>query len=136
MLGTTNEDLARCFEVSRSTIDHWVDTILEFADAIQEGRDLADAAVIQKLYARAMGFTTEIKKHVLHRGELREIPTTLYYPSRHAGLGDATPYLDSAASCGRSLRFDDTRHTMFARSSAISSPPDRSTANPTGRPRA
>ena len=80
MLGATNEDLARCFEVSRSTIDHWIDTIPEFADSIQEGRDLADAAVIQKLYSRAMGFTTEIKKHVIYRGELREIPMTLYYP--------------------------------------------------------
>jgi hypothetical protein len=27
-----------------------------------------------------MGFTTEIKKHVIYRGELREIPMTLYYP--------------------------------------------------------
>ena len=80
MLGATNEDLARCFEVSRSTIDHWIDTIPEFADGIQEGRDLADAAVIQKLYSRAMGFTKEIKKHVLYRGELREIPMSLYYP--------------------------------------------------------
>jgi hypothetical protein len=32
--------------------------------------------------------------------------------------------------------FDDTRHTMFARSSAINSPPERSTAKPTGLPRA
>jgi hypothetical protein len=27
-----------------------------------------------------MGFTKEIKKHVIYRGELREIPMTLYYP--------------------------------------------------------
>jgi hypothetical protein len=64
MLGATNEDLAICFEVSRSTIDHWIDTIPEFADSIRQGRDLADAAVIQKLYSRAMGFTTEIKKRI------------------------------------------------------------------------
>jgi hypothetical protein len=32
--------------------------------------------------------------------------------------------------------FDDTRHTVSPRSSAISSPPDRSTAKPTGLPRA
>jgi hypothetical protein len=80
MLGATNEDLAKCFEVSRSTIDHWIDTISEFAEAIRLGRDLADADVIQTLYSRAMGFTKEIKKHVLYRGELREIPLTLYYP--------------------------------------------------------
>jgi hypothetical protein len=32
--------------------------------------------------------------------------------------------------------FDDTRHTVSPRSSAINSPPDRSTAKPTGLPRA
>jgi hypothetical protein len=32
--------------------------------------------------------------------------------------------------------FDDSRHTVFDRSSAINSPPDRSTAKPTGLPRA
>src|SRR5882757_4459811 len=48
----------------------------------------------------------------------------------------ATPYLDSAESCSGSLAFDDTRHTMFARSSAIKSAPERSTASPTGLPRA
>jgi hypothetical protein len=45
VLGATNEDLARCFEVSRSRIDQWIDTIPEFADSIRQGRDLADAAV-------------------------------------------------------------------------------------------
>ena len=80
MLGATNEDLARCFEVSRShdrSLDRHHPGVRR---SIQEGRDLADAAVIQKLYSRAMGFTTEIKKHVIYRGELREIPMTLYYP--------------------------------------------------------
>ena len=32
--------------------------------------------------------------------------------------------------------FDDTRHTVFPTSSAISNPPVRSTAKPTGLPRA
>jgi hypothetical protein len=80
MLGATNDDLGKCFEVSRTTIDHWIETIPEFADGVRQGRDLADAAVIHKLYSRAMGFTKEITKHVLHRGELREVPVTLYYP--------------------------------------------------------
>jgi hypothetical protein len=33
-------------------------------------------------------------------------------------------------------RSEDTRHTVFPKSSAISDPPSRSTASPTGRPRA
>ena len=80
MLGATNDDLARCFEVSRRTIDHWIETIEEFAAGVRQGRDLADANVIQTLYSRAMGFTKELKRYVLHRGELREVPVTLYYP--------------------------------------------------------
>jgi len=61
MLGATNEDLAKCFEVARGTIDHWIDTIQDFADAVHQGRERADAAVIQKLYSHAMGFTHETK---------------------------------------------------------------------------
>src|SRR5262249_34757742 len=80
MLGATNEDLAKCFEVARGTIDHWIDTIQDFADAVHQGRERADAAVIQKLYSRAMGFTHETKKHVLYRGEVREVPHTPYSP--------------------------------------------------------
>src|SRR5262245_57717457 len=80
MLGATNNDLGKCFEVSRSTIDHWIHGIAEFAEAVREGRDLADAAVVRKLHSRAIGFTREITKHVLHRGELRQLPVTLYYP--------------------------------------------------------
>jgi hypothetical protein len=104
MLGVTNEDLARCLEVSRSTIDHWIDTIPEFADSSRQGRDLADAAVIQKLNSRAMGFTTEIKKHVIYRGELREIPIERVVSTRIRGLSDYSarrPHfpLDAPAQC-------------------------------------
>jgi len=57
MLGATNEELAGCFEVARSTIDQWLATIPEFAEGVRQGRDIADAAVVQKLYSRAMGYS-------------------------------------------------------------------------------
>jgi len=60
MLGATNEDLARCFEVSRSTIDHWIDTISEFAEAIrQEPRSRRRGRDPEALFAR----------HGLHEGD-------------------------------------------------------------------
>ncbi len=80
MLGATNDELATCFEVSRTTIDHWIDSFPDFAAGVKQGRDLADAAIVQKLYSRAMGCTVETKKYVLYRGELRELPVTLHYP--------------------------------------------------------
>jgi len=54
-LGATNDDLAGCFEVARCTIDDWIATIPDFADGVKQGRDAADAAVVQKRYARATG---------------------------------------------------------------------------------
>jgi hypothetical protein len=61
LLGATNEDLAGLFEVARRTIDDWIATIPEFAEGVRQGRDVADAAIVQKLYSRAMGYSYETK---------------------------------------------------------------------------
>jgi hypothetical protein len=37
MLGATNEELAGCFEVARSTIDEWLASIPEFAEGVRQG---------------------------------------------------------------------------------------------------
>jgi hypothetical protein len=80
MLGATNDDLAGCFEVARSTIDQWLATIPEFAEGVRQGRDVADAAVVEKLYSRAMGYSYETKKVLLYRGEPVTVPHTVHYP--------------------------------------------------------
>jgi hypothetical protein len=36
MLGATNEELAGCFEVARSTIDEWLASIPEFAEGVRQ----------------------------------------------------------------------------------------------------
>jgi hypothetical protein len=79
-LGATNQDLADCFEVSVGTIDYWIKTRSEFADGVRRGRVIADASVAQRLFSRAMGYTIETKKHVLYRGEPRELPDFIHYP--------------------------------------------------------
>src|SRR5262245_47470968 len=80
MLGATNQELAECFEVSRSTIDHWIESIPEFAEGVRQGRTRADADAIDKFYSRVVGHTHDTKKYVPHPGEVREPPVKLYYP--------------------------------------------------------
>ena len=80
LLGATAEELAGFFDVTRGTINNWIATIPEFATALREGRDLADARVARKLFARAMGYSHEVKRTVLHRGEERTVTNTVHYP--------------------------------------------------------
>jgi hypothetical protein len=79
-LGGTNEDLADFFDVARSTIDEWLRVHPEFADGVREGRDLIDMLVADKLLSRAMGYTHEGRKYVLHRGEEKEVRNVVHYP--------------------------------------------------------
>ena len=45
--GATNPDLAGRFSVARSTIDLWIANHPEFAEAVQQGRDVADATAVE-----------------------------------------------------------------------------------------
>src|SRR5262245_40374254 len=86
LMGATNQDLADCFEVSRSTIDKWLRREREFAQTVRRGRDLADAEVARALYSRAVGFSYQATKVLLHRGEPVFVPVTVYQPP-HVGAG-------------------------------------------------
>lgn len=63
--GATIEELAEEFEVSRSTIYKWADEHQEFSDILNESRELADFAVEETLYNRAMGITVTEKRTVV-----------------------------------------------------------------------
>jgi len=80
VLGGTNEELATFFEVSRSTIDEWLRVHPEFAEAVRKGRDMIDMVVADKLLTRALGYTQEGKKYVLHRGEEKELRHVVHHP--------------------------------------------------------
>ncbi len=56
LLGATDEDLARNFEVEVSTINKWKLDFPKFSDAIKAGKDEADANVADRLYKRATGY--------------------------------------------------------------------------------
>ena len=47
---------------------------------MRQGRDVADAAVVQKLFSRAIGYTYETKKVFLYRGEAVKVDHTVHYP--------------------------------------------------------
>ncbi|HSS82638.1 MAG TPA: transposase, partial [Reyranella sp.] len=69
LAGATNQDLADTFEVGHSTIDNWLKKHPEFAQSVKRGRALADGRVAHGLYSRAIGYTYETTRVVLHRGE-------------------------------------------------------------------
>lgn len=62
LLGATNEDLAKAFNVSISTIDKWIVDDDEFSCAITQGREEADARVSRALYSRACGYSHKATK--------------------------------------------------------------------------
>lgn len=55
LLGATNPELARSFEVGVSTLNRWIVEFPLFRDAIKQGREVADALVADALYRRALG---------------------------------------------------------------------------------
>ena len=80
LLGATAEELADFFGVTRGTINNWIATIPEFAAALREGRNLADARVARGLFARAVGYSHKVDRTVLHRGEERTVSNVVRYP--------------------------------------------------------
>jgi hypothetical protein len=69
MLGATNEALAECFAVSRSTIDRWIAGIPDFRDAVRKGREAADEAVVSTLFTRATGMDRQTTRVLRHDGQ-------------------------------------------------------------------
>ena len=87
MLGATDDDLARLLDVPRETVDAWLAEVPEFAAAVKAGRDVADATVADRLYARATGYSHEAVKIFNNKGEIvREVYVEHYPPDVQAGI--------------------------------------------------
>ncbi len=78
--GATNKDLAGRFGVARSTIDLWIASHPEFAEAVQQGRDVADATAVESLFTRVTGYNHKAEKVFLYRGEPRTATYTAHVP--------------------------------------------------------
>jgi len=59
LLGATDEELARFFDVSTATLREWLAGLPEFANAVRAGKESADADVADRLHRRAIGYSHE-----------------------------------------------------------------------------
>ena len=80
LLGATNPELAGFFDVAPRTIDNWIASHPAFAEAVREGRVVADARVARCLYERAVGYSCTVERTVLHAGEERTLKNVVHYP--------------------------------------------------------
>lgn len=81
LLGATNADLGRMFDVSERTVENWMQKHKEFKEAIHAGRELADADVASSLYRRAKGWSHKAHKIMQFQGEPVIVPYTERYPA-------------------------------------------------------
>ncbi len=80
LAGATNDDLAEAFDVTRRTVDRWLQAHPDFADAVRSGRLVADGEVAHNLYRRAIGYTYESSKVLLTEGVPVSVPQTVHRP--------------------------------------------------------
>ncbi len=80
LLGATNEDLAKYFEVVVSTITAWINRHESFSSALKNGRANADANVSKSLYRRAIGYSHKEEKIFCSEGEIIRAKTIKHYP--------------------------------------------------------
>ena len=63
--GATNKEMAEAFGISLRTVIRWMNEHESFADAVERGKNIADAKVERSLYQRAIGFEiTDTEKTV------------------------------------------------------------------------
>lgn len=85
LLGATDKELAKFFDVTESTIALWKVEHPEFSDSICEGRDKADAHIAKALYHRAKGYShkeDDIRTVSIGggRSDIVVTPTVKHYP--------------------------------------------------------
>lgn len=80
LLGARDPELAKLFEVSETTIKVWQEKHDDFAIAILEGREAADANVVNALYTRAVGFTKQRRTVKRGRHGIETTTTVDYFP--------------------------------------------------------
>jgi len=80
LLGATDEDLAKNFEVSVTTLNNWKIKHPEFLVSIKKGKEQADAEVASKLFHRATGYQHDDIDIKMYEGQIIETPLIKHYP--------------------------------------------------------
>lgn len=79
--GGSDEELADVFGVPLDTWMKWRKAYPAFADAIEEGRTMADANVVHAMYKRAIGYAQPTEKiHVTKWGSVLRVDTKEHIP--------------------------------------------------------
>ena len=81
LLGATDADLAKFFEVEESTVNNWKIDFPDFLESIKRGKEEADANVAKSLYHRALGYEHPETKIVSYEGQITDqMDVTKHYP--------------------------------------------------------
>ncbi len=79
-LGSTDEELAKLFEISVATLNTWKKKHPQFLASIKKGKEEADENVARSLYDRAMGYSHKEDKIFNNNGKALVVKTTKHYP--------------------------------------------------------
>jgi len=80
LLGYTDSELAKFFEIAESTLNRWKHDFPAFWEWIKKGREDADSRVARGLYERAIGYSHPEDKIFCNDGEIIIQPTIKHYP--------------------------------------------------------
>lgn len=80
LLGATDADMAKFFDVDESTVNRWKTAHPEFCNSIKEGREQADADIAKSLYHRAKGYSHPDVHVSNYQGEITITPIIKHYP--------------------------------------------------------
>lgn len=80
MLGMTDVEMAKFFDVAESTLNLWKLENREFSESLKAGKVIADADVTESLYKRATGYEHPEDDIRVVNGEIVITPTIKHYP--------------------------------------------------------
>lgn len=80
MLGATEAELAAYFEVSTKAFNSWVTQFRGVAQAVRQGREIADAKVTASLFKSAIGYEHEDVHISNYMGQITETKIIRRYP--------------------------------------------------------
>jgi hypothetical protein len=80
LMGATDAQMADFWGVHENTIGNWKRAQPEFAEAVRNGKMMADANVADALYHRAIGYSHPAVKILQREGHPIEVEYTEHYP--------------------------------------------------------
>lgn len=80
LMGWTDKDLAKFFEVTERTINRWKVDFPEFCQSLTRGKVMADADVAAGMYERARGFRHPDVQILVVGGKVRKVKVEKIYP--------------------------------------------------------